>query len=151
MLTCLRRTGSAAVQRTGHAGFFALHDLMHYAVETTMAWRKAFFGLVEEGWDFSTFEDHGDPRYRALPAEALWAEHLVAAMTRRVVEGHWNDPELLSLFTEDLNRELAATLGATVVNVSPSQALRIYTRFVELERRWSRVMIGEHLELTYPS
>ena len=67
VLTCVRggEGGSVSVQRTGHGGFFALHDLKHHAVETTLGFRRAFFGLMAEGWSFETFGDRTDPRYRA--------------------------------------------------------------------------------------
>jgi hypothetical protein len=52
VLACLRDGGQPEVQRTGHGGFFALHDLLHYSVETTLGFGEGFFGLMASGWSF---------------------------------------------------------------------------------------------------
>ncbi|HTI64674.1 MAG TPA: hypothetical protein VL524_14195 [Gemmatimonadaceae bacterium] len=56
-LTAVRADGTTTWQRqAGQLGrFFPLHDLTHYAVETTLGFRRAFFGLLAEGWDLSDF------------------------------------------------------------------------------------------------
>jgi hypothetical protein len=49
--TCTRPDGTSTWQRhTGaRAGFFAVHDLTHYAVETELGVRHGFYGLVADG------------------------------------------------------------------------------------------------------
>ena len=56
-LSARRADGTTTWQRQeGQLGrFFPLHDLTHYAVETTLGFRRAFFGLLAEGWDISDF------------------------------------------------------------------------------------------------
>lgn len=78
-LTLERADGSRTWQRQErHAAFFAAHDLTHYAVETRIGLREAFYGLVAAGWDF---DDFLPPYPRGpLPAEALWAETLVGLL-----------------------------------------------------------------------
>ena len=51
-LTCTRADGSVTWQRQdGQLGrFFPLHDLTHYAVEQTLGFPRAFYGLLAEGW-----------------------------------------------------------------------------------------------------
>ena len=71
VLRCVRADGSVTWQKQPdrHAAFFALHDLTHFAVETTLGYRQGFFGLVAEGWDF---EDTGGKGARGpLPPEAV--------------------------------------------------------------------------------
>src|ERR1043165_5450261 len=148
VLTCIRDQGSVAVQRNGHGGFFALHDLMHYAVESVLGLNRAFFGLVSEGWDFETFSDKEDPRYQSLPEEEIFAEHLVACLTRRYSERAWEDTELLALFTDEVNREVSGALRPFAA--TPSKIAQIYTLFGNLAARWTAVPIGEHMELTFP-
>ena len=55
VLACLRDGGEPEIQRTGHGGFFALHDLLHYSVETTLGFDEGFFGLMASGWSFDDF------------------------------------------------------------------------------------------------
>jgi hypothetical protein len=54
---------------------FPPHDLTHYAVETTLAFRRGFFGLLAEGWEITDFVAPW-PR-GPIPAEAQEVELLV--------------------------------------------------------------------------
>lgn len=149
VLSCIRDRGAAAVQRTGHGGFFALHDLMHYAIETTLGFDRAFFGLVAAGWDFSTFGDKADPRYRSTPWQALHAEHLVNILTQQYRDSLWRDDDLLPLWTDDINRALAA-VAPDAAPLTPAQLAAICRAFRGLADRWAAVPMGEHLELRFP-
>ncbi|MEO6878234.1 MAG: hypothetical protein ABI205_07125, partial [Gemmatimonadaceae bacterium] len=52
-LQCTRADGTVTWQRQeGELGqFFPLHDMTHLAVESVLGLRRAFYGLVAEGWD----------------------------------------------------------------------------------------------------
>jgi len=52
-LTCLRDDGSSTWQKS--SDYFAYHDLIHYAVETTLGFRDAFLGLVAKGKGLDEF------------------------------------------------------------------------------------------------
>ncbi|MGH7618331.1 MAG: hypothetical protein ACREPM_13995 [Gemmatimonadaceae bacterium] len=58
-LTCVRADGSTTWQRQegSQGAFFPMHDLTHYSVESVLGFRRAFYGLVSEGWDLSSFEE----------------------------------------------------------------------------------------------
>src|SRR3954470_14675542 len=76
-LSCTRADGSVTwQQQNGAQGqFFPLHDLTHYAVESVLGFRRAFYGLLAEGWDISRFNA---PRAAAqMPEETLLAELVV--------------------------------------------------------------------------
>lgn len=152
VLACTRPDGAAVVQRTGHGGFFALHDLMHFAVETTLGIRNAFFGLVAQGWDFGTFGDHGDPRYQSMPDEAIFAEHLVDIITRGFSDSVWLDPDLVALWAEDVNRELTAALsrnGRTARRIEADPPACVCRCFRDLANRWAEVPVGGQLALEF--
>src|SRR5207253_904300 len=53
VLSVTRRDGTVAWQKQ-HA-FFPVHDLTHYAIETTLGLRHAFWGMMADGWEFSDF------------------------------------------------------------------------------------------------
>lgn len=153
VLTCLRSSGEAAVQRTGQGGFFALHDLLHYAVETTLGCREAFFGLMSDGWSFETFSDRNDPRYRSVPAEALVVEHLVNILSRHALAQARRDPDLQQLWADDITAELRQVLmkdGLPTLSLILPQLLAISDRFELLADRWAKVPLGEHLQLEFP-
>ena len=76
-ITCTRRDGSTTWQRQrGVLGtVFPPHDLTHYAVESTLGFRRGFYGLLAEGWDI---DDFAAPWPRGpIPAEAQEVELLV--------------------------------------------------------------------------
>lgn len=151
VLACIRE-GSVALQRTRHGSFFALHDLMHYAVESTLGMRQGFFGLMAAGWDFATFGDREDPRYRDIPAEALAAEQLVGILFTRISERGLADPELLPLLADEINTAWSAALHAEPgAGLQPRQLADILHRFEDLSQRWTAVPLGEHLELVWPA
>src|SRR5712675_2192817 len=70
VLRCVRGDGSVIWQKQGgrNAGFFALHDLTHFAVESVLGVRRGFFGLIAEGWDVEDMTGKGVRG--ALPGEA---------------------------------------------------------------------------------
>lgn len=76
-LSCVRADGTTTwQQQNGQQGlFFPLHDLTHYAVESVLELRRAFFGLVADGWDLTDFANTG--ARGPLPEEALNAELVV--------------------------------------------------------------------------
>jgi len=79
LLRCVRADGSVTWQKLGNrnAPFFALYDLTHFAVESTLAFRQGFFGLIAQGWDVDDTDGKG-PR-GPLPAEAVEVEYLVGS------------------------------------------------------------------------
>lgn len=62
-----------------NSGFYVQHDLMHYAVEHTLSYTEAFFGLMAQGWTLRDFEEP-KPVMARMPDQALWAEALVNAL-----------------------------------------------------------------------
>ena len=56
-ITLTRADGTVTWQRQKGklALVFPPHDLTHYAVETTLGYQHAFYGLVADGWDISDF------------------------------------------------------------------------------------------------
>ncbi|MGE3109975.1 MAG: hypothetical protein AB7G11_07160 [Phycisphaerales bacterium] len=152
-LTFVRDDASVDVQRSGHGGFFAMHDLMHYAVETTLDIRDAFFGLVHSGWPLEAFSDHAHPLYRTLPTSAVVVEHLVAALSRAFEPGLGADADVLALSAEEVNAELTSTLGAARLperSLSVPEVGAIFERFESLSRRWTDLEIGGSVEVEFP-
>ena len=56
-ITLTRADGTVTWQRQkgSLAMVFPSHDLTHYAVEQTLGYRGAFYGLVADGWEISDF------------------------------------------------------------------------------------------------
>jgi hypothetical protein len=145
-LSCTRADGSVTWQRqTGLQGaFFPLHDLTHFAVESVIGFRRAFYGLLADGWNVTDF---GKPWPRGpLPPEAAHAEALVGFLDTERGTG--------SLFSaEDFNqqaRAFAVQQGVELPAVMTEERLRrIRALRAKLFRRWHELEPGATLELTY--
>ena len=126
------------------AEFFVVHDLTHFAVESELGLRRAFYGLVAEGWDLSEF---GTPWPRGpLPPEALPAEFLVGCFdTARAAA--------TPLTAADCNRSAATYFAAASMpapdELSDAALARIRNRLADLVRRWQTVPPGGSLELSF--
>ncbi len=148
VLRCVRDDGSTAWQKQNDrvAAYFALHDLTHFAVESTLGYKRGFFGLIAEGWEFD--DTTGKGAHGALPAEAAEVEGLVgmffAEMASRTI---WS--------AEDFNSSIAtyfAQGGMAVAarRLTEEELAAVRSRRNELFREWENVAAGKMLELKFP-
>jgi hypothetical protein len=141
-----RPDGSATWERKDarYASFFARHDLTHYAVETTMGYRRGFYGLVAEGWDLSDF---GSPWPRGrLPADAEPAELIVGFFDGERADG-------VELSAADFNRNAALSFAqrgyANPPTLDDATLARIRAAVKGLTQRWDELPLGATLELDF--
>jgi hypothetical protein len=134
VLRCIREDGSVTWQKqTKHAAHFALHDLTHYAVETTLGYRRGFFGLIAEGWEVE--DTTGKGARGPLPAEALEVERMVGLFDSERGSGMlWTLDEFNAFAPRPLS-------GADIAGV---RALR-----GKLFKQWSAIAPGQKLELQF--
>src|SRR5688572_24292833 len=80
VLRATREDGSRVWQKQegAHAGFFPLHDITHYAVETVLAIHDAFLGLLAAGWSIE--ETEGKSARGPLPLNAQFVEAVVGTL-----------------------------------------------------------------------
>jgi hypothetical protein len=141
-LTCTRDDGSCTWQRS--SPFFALHDLIHYAVETTLGYEDAFFGLVARGKDLDAFGTRNGVKDHYTAQEG-WAESIVGLLQYHAVAGHpLGDDELLAM----LNKT-CADRGVPAPPVTAGQLAQIREKVRALHARWYAVPEGEVLELVF--
>lgn len=145
-LTATRADGSVTWQRQKHTvgPFFALHDLTHYAVETTLGFAHAFYGLVSDGWNLTDF---GAPWPRGpLPPEAGTAELIVGFLdTERASGTRWTADEF-----NDKTRLYYEQHGVRgECRLTNEQLERIRKRRSELFAQWEAVEPGSALELEF--
>jgi hypothetical protein len=146
-LTCTRADGSVTWQRQdGQLGkFFPLHDLTHYAVEQTLGFTAAFYGLLADGWDMSDFGRDGA---RGKPPEqAFLAELIVGFFDLERATG--------VIGTADDFNEKIVTWHAD--NDRPPTSFRLVQKDVERIRalrgemfaKWQALPPGEALEIPF--
>jgi hypothetical protein len=146
VLRCVRSDGSVTWQKqeSRHAAFFALHDLTHFAVESTLGLRSGFFGLIANGWEIE--ETAGKSLRGPLPDEAREVEYIVGALDSELAAGAiWS--------AEDFNQQAAihaASAGLPEPRPLTEEALkRVRARRAELFAQWRATAPGEALELRF--
>jgi hypothetical protein len=147
VLSCTRNDGTVTWQRQRgkNAVFFPLHDLTHYAVESTLGHEAGFYGLVAEGWDIGDF---GSPWPRGpMPDDALASELIVGFLDAERAGG-------VTWTAADLN-EKAALYNAEHDRPPKWKALtdddltRVRSAARELIARWRALDPGEMIELQF--
>ncbi|MFN0180874.1 MAG: hypothetical protein ACKVZ0_18885 [Gemmatimonadales bacterium] len=147
VLKCTRADGTTTWQRLDGrlAGFFPIHDLTHFAIETELGFRRGFYGLISEGWDID--DTTGRTARGPLPDEALVVEHLVGAFDGERASGTRGT-------AEDFNHFAAIyfTNGGRPVPapITDEQLARARARLNELIGRWAAVPPGGTLDLEIP-
>lgn len=142
ILRCLRADGTATWQRheKKNAHFFPWHDLTHLAVESVLKFRRAFYGLVAEGWDITDF---GSPWPRGrLPAEAEAAELIVGMFDLERATG-------VRVTAEQIRSHVSTRATAAEFDLSDSELERIRKVKSEMFERWRSVTVGGTLELEF--
>lgn len=141
-----RADGTATWQRKAgpQSSFFAIHDLTHYALETTLRYRRGFYGLVAEGWDLSDF---GTPWPRGpLPADAEPAELIAGLLDSERAAGE-------RCSASEFNEKIALYYTSHKLPDPPAltqkQVDQIRKVARELRARWAAVLPGDSLELVF--
>jgi hypothetical protein len=143
-LSCQRRDGSLTWQSYGnHSGFFPIHDLTHYVVETQLSYRNAFFGMVSAGRDLNSF---GPGEATHFHAEAFYAEMLAGLLT--CADGR--DSILPFGVIMDTIHGQVQKLGIPPISLTEDDLIRIRDQAAELETRWQLLPSGEKLTLEFP-
>lgn len=146
-VTFVRDDGSATSGRLGSGGFGAVHDLAHYAVETTLGLRLGFYGLLAQGWAIADFAVKGAAG--RLPDEALVAECIVGQLSNTVFAGR--EPPL-----DEFNWLVAAAIkgarpGAAAPLISAGDLRRMKQSLDGLLTRWRALPSGAAIELAFPA
>lgn len=146
VLKCVRADGTETWQKQqgGHAEFFPLHDLTHYAVETELGIGNAFFGVVAGGWTIDETGQRGVSK--TLPQDALFVEHVVGTLdTERASGSRWTADE----FNESL--ALKAKLDGRPAQrlLTDEELTRVRRRRGELFEQWRALGPGGTLELPF--
>jgi len=146
-LSCLRADGSVTWQRQeGQIGrFFPLHDLTHYAVETVLGFRRAFYGLLADGWDISDFGKPGASH--RMDAEGGLAELIVGFFDLERATGVLGTAAELNDKIQSFYNDQG--LQPPSFAVTEAQVTGIRERRGELFARWSGVPPGETIELAF--
>ncbi|HNP22926.1 MAG TPA: hypothetical protein PKM63_03700 [Panacibacter sp.] len=142
VISCLRTDGSSTWMQTD--AFFVQHDLMHYAVETTLHFKNAFFGMLAGGISISDFELPKDQRPFAYSEEALVAESIVNLLSmERLLGPTENFNEALA----DAHRKLKHATSKPHVDEKTLANIRLLHS--KLLQDWNALPLNEALVLHF--
>ncbi len=141
-LTCIRSDESTTWTHL-HPNMFQ-HDLMHYAVETTLGLQESFFGQVASGIDINEFNKPAKQRGTEIPVEAIQTEYIVGLLQVELSDG-----AALEDFNDQLQKSLATKNIPIPEQLTNSALDKIRTKFKQLLRQWEALQPGDYLELLY--
>jgi hypothetical protein len=145
-LVCVREDGSWTSGAVGAAdGYGPVHDLAHYAVESTLGLTGGFLGLVARGWDLQDFEVRVLERIAKEPdgADAGIAEGLAGFLSGEAMSGRRSTAAELNW---SLGQMYAAHGGEPPLEVSEETLAAIWQRLDALRAEWDALRPGETLE-----
>jgi hypothetical protein len=152
VLTCTRRDGSTTYSISRHADFFAYHDLMHFAVETTLGLRNSFYALVAAGRQIPGFNVPGASQALELPVEAGQTEFIVGKLDRAGRELGY--AAIARLDPGEVNREIEQSCRNAVCEPPrplTTSDLGAVAEFMETHAaRWQALADGGALALEFP-
>lgn len=146
-LSCTRTDGSVSWIKLQRG--VETHDLAHFAVETTLGFTDAFYGIIARGFDISDFELPREQRPQALipanlPEQAIQTEHIVNLLQIEFFNSG-EDPG----FIVTLKNVLAEKNIHFPKNLNQNALENIRNRFGELLIQWGSLAEGETMELEF--
>jgi hypothetical protein len=144
VLQCTRRDGTVTWQRHDkHANFFPFHDLRHFAVETTLALRNGFYGLLADGWEIEDTTGKG-ARGRLSP-DSILVEQIVGLLDREQSGG------APPMSAAEFNAQLDTIVGndPNRPRFTDDQLTRVRNRTQELHNQWAATAADSTLDLTF--
>lgn len=140
-LSCIRSGGTTTWTRLRLP---VQHDLIHYAVETTLGLRDSFYGLLARGANITDFEKPKAERTFDLTDEAVHTEYIVSLFQMELSNG---EPY------EDFNAQLRAMCEQNDCSVpdeiDASMIDPIRRQVSELMYQWHTTEPGNTLELSF--
>ena len=144
VLACVRDDGSTTWTRL-HPGLVQ-HDLVHYALESTMDLREAFYGLVARGIDITAFERPREERGFDLPVQAVQAEFVVGLLQTEMADGQRCEDFLGTLRVMVAEKDVPAPDW-----LSDADVVRVREAVQRILGQWYVLEPGAGLELSFPA
>jgi hypothetical protein len=124
--------------------FLVLHDLCHFAIETTLGYKTAFWGLVNSGINPSDFEDKEKRDRLNLSNEAWYAEHLANLFLIEYTQGTFEN--INEVFKQCM---LENNPNITIKQFSDTDIAAIRTSLYHLIDNWNMVEEGKFFSLEF--
>ena len=141
IISCKRKDGTYTWMHSGP--FFILHDLCHYAVETGLDLKKAFYGILAAGTDINDFELPKERRTVEFTNEAIWTEQMVNLLAIEYSQGKMEN------FMDALNEICSKDNVAMPPAINYEKLDQIRHSFEILMNQWHLLPEGETMTLIF--
>ncbi len=145
-LTCVRPDGTTTEAAMPRQGILP-HEAFHFVVETTLAWRNAFFGAIAAGETITavTARLHAPAKKSAANLEqALQAEALIACLEA----SQWGGTPDPAAFTKQL-AQAARARHVPPPALSDADLTRLRTALRDLGALWRPLASGKVIERSW--
>jgi len=147
ILSIYRTDGSLTWSKL-HKGL-ETHDLAHYAVEKTLKFTNAFYGIIDEGYTIQDFEAPKAQRKIAvqpehLHPEALITEHIVNLLEVELLNSGYNEN-----FLKDLRKILTQNALPFLDSLTLDTLTHIRNLYHKLYNKWLVLDEDECLDITF--
>lgn len=124
--------------------FLVLHDLSHFAIEKTLGYQHAFWGLIKSGIHPPDFEDSEKRKQLMLSNEAWYAECMANLFLMELTQGEFYD------FNDVFSSSLSTTNPEIIVVSFESEVINKIRKFYkQLVIQWQNTIEGESLILDF--
>ena len=124
--------------------FLVLHDLCHYAIETTLQYKNAFWGLIAGGINPSIFENKETRDSLELANEAWYAEHLANLLLIEFTQGEFED--INAILEQSLRQQNSRIPTIQFSNIVVEEIRAFLHTLIE---NWRVVEVGDYLSLDF--
>lgn len=144
-LACFRNDGSCT---WAALNLPSAHDVGHYAVETTLGFCDAFFGLLAQGWAIQDFGQSNPLTGEKpdIPIQGLQVEALVGLLDIERCSGLALDFESF----HELMDIACAGMDVPTPMINACQLAAIRSLLASLLGLWAELPGGEKMELSFP-
>lgn len=145
IITITRPDGSSTWNKI-HRGL-ETHDIAHYAVEKTLNFKNAFYGLIAAGTNIQDFDTPRDRRPEEvipvnLHVEAIQTEHIVNLLETELYQ--MTDPTSFLPMLKEILEEHQIPFPTILTE---STLVKIRQTYHDLVHQWRSLKEGEQLKL----
>lgn len=124
--------------------FLIFHDLSHYAIERTLKYNNAFWGLIKSGINPSIFENKIERDRLFIADEAWYAECLANLFLIELTQGQFDD--FHEVFKESF---LQMYPEKTIPKITDQEIDAIRSYYAELIQQWKSLKTDQMLTVTF--
>lgn len=147
VLSITRSDGTTTWSKLHHG--LETHDLAHYAVESTLQFNNAFYGLINKGFTVADFELPKDQRPKEAQPQHLHENAIVTEHLVNLLEVELMNSGLNTNFLNDLSEILKKNTLSFPKLLNSESLNQIRTTYHNLVNQWSNLAEGQELRIDF--